>query len=469
MSMFDDLKDESARVPLYNTGTMYDVMTGSYVQGYDGKWYLNGGIPQAITGIHGGGNLYKSTMMDSFIVGMLRIYGIDCFDIDTEGSKGKERVSDFVADPLHMQLWPEPPDMESAITIKSDPLETTITPVWEFLKEIAAKKEANRKKCQVELPIVDPATGKKTKAWIPTVVFIDSLTELESDEEGEMLDSKKGIEDKKNKTIWLVDGNKKTLLTRAIRKMSAKYGICFVCSAHKGKNSDLDSHTPTPKQLQHMKQSDRMKGVGSRFEFLCHVLSQVTSAKLIPDAKGEALYGPGPVTDINEIILKIQRNKSNASGISSEFIVSQDEGLLNIVSYLHYIRKTGYVGLDGGSAKPRHACVWYPDVSFTRNSVRGLAENDYSLCRAIELTARYLYIQRNWNLSKIPFDFTQTPEKVFDALTSNKAEMKAILETTSYWTIGKCEREYMSIMDILDKAQLFSNKTISTGKPGKKK
>lgn len=469
MSIFDDLKQDSTRIPLFNTGTMYDVMTGSYSKGYDGKWYLNGGLPSAITGIHGGGNLFKSTMLDSFIVGAMRIYpSADMFVIDTEGSKSKDRISDFLNDPLH-SLFPDQDEVVHRITIKSDPDESSITPVWEFLKEICAKKEANRKDCTVKLPLIDPITGKNIETWNPTFIFIDSLTELESDEEEEMLNSDKGIEDKKNKTIWLVDGNKKTVLVRAMRKMAAKYGICLCCSAHKGNNSSMDSYAPPTKQLQHMKQADRMKGVGSRFEFLAHVLSQVIGAKTLTDSTGTALFGPGPDNDINEILLKIQRNKSNASGISAPFVVSQDEGVLNVVSYLHYLRSNSYTGLDGGPSKPKHACVLYPGHSFSRNTIREVAGSDYALCRAIELTSRYLYIQRNWNLSKIPFDFSRSPEQLFDALTASKADMKDVLESTSYWTIDKCDREYMSIMDILEKIDLPGKKVISTGKPAKGK
>lgn len=469
MSIFDDLKEDSAKIPLFNTGTMYDVMTGSYSRGKDGKWYLSGGIPAAITGLHGGGNLFKSTMMDSFVVGALKIYPeTDMFVFDTEGSKNPERIAAFMADPLHEELHSSMKDVESHITIKSGPDDVSIEPFWDFMKGICARKEANKKSQTVTIPILDVRTGKPIQTWIPTFVFLDSLTELESNEEAEMLDSKKGIEDKKNKTIWLLDGNKKTILTRAMRKMAARYGICFICSAHKGSNSSMDSYAPASKQLQHMKQADRMKGVGSRFEFLTHVLSQVIGAKVLPDSSGNnSLYGPGPIEDINEILLKIQRNKSNASGVTSSFIVSQEEGMLNIVSYLHYLRSNNYVGLDGGPSKPKHACVLNPDTKFSRNTIREQSSTDYALCRAIELTARYRYIQDHWNLSKIPFDFTKTPEQLFDALTANKAEMKDILETTSYWTITKSDREYMSIMDVLERANLPAEKTVSTGKKGK--
>ncbi len=465
MSIFDEVKQESESAVLFNTGTPYDLMTGSYQFGINNKWYLNGGLPVAITGIHGGGNMFKSTLVDALIAGALRIYhGVEDFDIDTEGSKSKERKATFMDDPLHSLPDGSSVDISGRITIKSG-TEFDINKVWEFLQEICAIKEKNRKAAQITLPFISPITGKPIVTWTPTIIFTDSLTELESSEEGEMLNSKKGIEDKKNKTIWLVDGNKKTLLIRAMRKMAEKYGIIFICSAHKGDNGTMDNSPPS-KQIWTMKQSDRMKGVGSRFEFLTHVLAQVMSAKLaLSSDKQSTLFGPGPRTDLNDLMLNIQRNKTNASGTMMSCIVSQTTGFLNTVTNLNFLRTNGYIGLNGGSSKPKHACVWYPEVNFSRNTIREQAVGDYALNRAIELTARYAYIRANWNLANIPFDFTQEPEAVFDRLNSNGIEMNDLLHTTGYWTYDKPPREYMSIMDIVGRACLQkSEKTISTAK-----
>jgi hypothetical protein len=269
-------------------------------------------------------------------------------------------------------------------------------------------------------------------------------------------ENKEGIEDGKNKTIWLVDGNKKTVLIRHLRKIAEEYGIIVVCTAHTGDNTSLDPRNPPSKQLQHMKQSDKMKGTGSRFEFLTQTLVQTRNCMLLHDANKEPLFpdGPTPDNDLNEVILSVQRNKTNSSGQAVPFVVSQSVGMLNTCTNLHYLRVNEYIGLNGGSARPKHACIWYPDVSFGRKDIRSLAAKNYELDRAIELTSQFLFIKNNWNtktfIPALQDAFMLSPEQVFDKLNSKKAKMNDLLQTTGYWNYEQSSgREYMSILDFL--------------------
>jgi hypothetical protein len=448
MSIFAAQKEEQApKAVLFNTGTLYDLMTGSWEVGYDGKFYLNGGFGASITGIHGGGNMYKSTYMDSLITGALLIYrDAEEFVKDTEGSKKVNRIASFMANPL----FKKDPDLAKRITVRPQEL-CDINNTWKFIDGICKAKEANRRTQMVETPFLDLDGKSRLKVWIPTFVFVDSLTEMESMEEGDMVDGKGGMEDKKNKTIWLLDGNKKTLLVRHMRKKAAEYGICFVCSAHKGDNTNLDSYAPPTKQLQFMKQSDRIKGVGSRFEFLTHVLTQTASAKLLLDSSKAPLFPHGKTseTDLNELLIIAQRNKYNGSGLTVNPVVSQEHGLLNTVSNLYYLRQSNYRGLIGGPSNPKHACVWYPDVKFSRNTIREQCKDDYALNRAIELTAQFTYIQNNYNLAALPEAFSWTHEQVYEALIAKGTDMKALMETTGHWSYLEQDREYTSIFDIL--------------------
>lgn len=455
MSVLSSMKKDSSPRMMYNTGTLYDLMTGHFIKGKANKWYLNGGLPPAITGIHGAGNMFKSTLMDSFIMGALRIYtDADYFIYDTEGSKSKPRVMRFVNDLLHN--IEDEDDINLRITLKSADDEIDVVNVlWKELNMMRDLKKDNLKEIEVTLPFVDVATGNPMVAVLPTFSFIDSLTEVKSTEEDTMIE-KDGIESSKNKTIWMVDGNKKTSLVRHIRTLASKYGICFACSAHKGKNQDMGSHLPPKKQLQFMKQSDRIKGVGSRFEFLTHSLVEVASARTSLDSNKDCKYPKGSTSsnDINELLAVIQRGKGNSSGTMVTFIVSQEYGLLNTVTNYHFLKdnKEGnnIPGLNGSISAPKHSCVWYPDVKFGRKDIRFKEEEDYKLVRALELSAQYRYIQCNWNLSSLPFDFTQSFEQVYDKLIANDVNMEEVLETTGYWNYKESSRKYMSIMDLME-------------------
>ncbi len=72
--MFEGIDDDTAPRILFNTGTFFDIMTGNFEVGHDGQAFLNGGLGPFITGLHGRGNTYKSTLMDSLMVGVLRNY-----------------------------------------------------------------------------------------------------------------------------------------------------------------------------------------------------------------------------------------------------------------------------------------------------------------------------------------------------------------------------------------------------------
>jgi hypothetical protein len=444
--IFDEMPDDSKPMVLFNTGTFLDLMAGYFVLGKDGKFYLNGGMGSFITGIHGRGNTHKSSLGDSFIDGLMRIYtdahGV-C--IDTEYSKDKRRSTSFTKGQLFGDV-----DIYDRYRLYSDP-DYTLNKVWEIVKQIAAAKVANKKDMMFTSPFFD-YDGKLIMTWKPTVLFLDSFSQLKSDVEHDALDDK-DLEDGKNKTLWLDDGNKKTLLLTQLNKYAARYGIIIVATAHTGDNISLDTYTPPSKELLFQKQKDKIKNVGSKFVTLTHVLAQIQSCKLCHDTAKSPLYKHGDTgnDDLHELEVITSRNKVSPAGISVPFVVSQTHGLLNEVTYLNFLRNNAYVGLDGGSSKPKHACVWLPDVKFTRNDVREQFMSNYELCRAIELVAQYRYIQLSWNLQNLPVDFKRTPEQVFDLLNKNSGRMKDILNTTGHWRYNnaKGDREYLSLFDVI--------------------
>jgi hypothetical protein len=452
-NVFESLYGDSPPLTLFNTGTLFDLMAGAYTVGSDGKFYLNGGLGNFITGLHGRGNTFKSTLTDALVMGVLRNYDdVQCFCVDTEHSKDKARIMSFVNSGIF-----EPTDVSDRFHLKAGP-EWTINKVWDLVKQVCELKAKNKKALYQKTNFLD-YHGKQMNVWSPTIIWIDSFSQLKSDAEGDILGldadakSKKDereIENKKNKTLYMDDGNKKTMLMAALNKMCAEYGIIITTTAHTGDNFAMDGAPPS-KELLHQKQKDKIKGVGSKFTTLTHVLTQVQSCKFCQDSAKKALYCDGATADqdLNELSVVISRNKVGASGISVPFVVSQAHGLLNDVSNLNFLRTYGYEGLTGGASKPNNSCSWLPETTFTRNNVREKFRGDYQLCRAMELVARYRYIQLSWNLSKLPIDFTRPPEQVFDLLTKSSMKMEDILNTTSNWSFKKRDREFMTLFDII--------------------
>lgn len=441
---------DSGMITMFNTGTPYDLMTGKYEMGYDGRWYLNGGLGFFIQGLHGKGNTYKSALLDAFIAGVLKIeQKSEAIDFDTEGSKIKERVLGFHNDALVEMNDDNAEEMLYNRMVCLSGGEWTVDTVHEKLKEIGEVKVRNKKKFMMKTPFMDVMTGEQAECWVPTIVFIDSLTELYSGEEEDMM-SKKKLEDSKNKTVWLQDGNKKTLLTRILRRMSQKYGMCVVISCHTGKNGEMGSHLPPEKQLTHMAQKDRIKGAGTKVEMLSHVLSQIKKCAPCQDGAKQAMYPHGitPDNDLNTLHFLIQRNKTNTAGQTFEFIMSQSFGLLTGVTNYHFLRNEG-IGLNGSTSSRWQQPTWMPDVNLNRKDMREKIEGNYKLCRCLELLREYVQIQTTWNLSTLPADFSRTPQEVYEIMVASEdIDLDKIFETTGYW--AECEeREYMSIMDLM--------------------
>ncbi len=446
---FGNLIEDSAPLVLFNTGTLYDLIAGSYMLGYDNKYYLNGGYGCHLISSHGKGNTYKSTLADSYILGLMKNYpGTHCFVFDTEHSKNKNRSTSF----MHSPLFPKV-DVANRYTLKAGG-EWTIDKVFETIKQICKAKEANKAEQTVITPFVD-YSGKRMSTWNPTIVFIDTLSELKSGTENANFEER-DLEDKKNKMFAMNDGLYKTQLLSMLNKMCGKYGIIMISTAHSGKNVSL-TNIPPSKALLNQRVSISVKGVGAKYDTINHVLLEIMSCKHCQDVNKTAMYKLGVTDDkdLQELQVITSRNKVQSSGTMVPFVVSQHYGLLNDVSNLNFLRANGYLGLDGGSRKPTHACNWLPDVRFSRNNIREKLVDNYPLARALELTARYRYIQLSWNLSKLPVDFSRTTEEIFDGLNKSSIEMKDILEgTTSNWTYAdskKQDKKTMTIFDVVDK------------------
>lgn len=455
--------DDSQKKILFNTGTFFDLMSGKYEVGVNNHHLLNGGLGTFVTALHGRGNTYKSTLMDSFIVGILRSYsGIKCFAFDTEYSKDKTRMASFMSD---VRFGHDP--VLNQISLKSDPSWTT-EKTWKFISKICKEREKHRKELMVTTPFLD-LDLKPIQLMLPTIIFIDSWSELRSAVERDFFEDDKkgaGIEDKKFRTLHMEDGNKKTFFMGALNEYTNQYGVIVTCTARTGNNQSMDN-APPRKELTHQRQGDKIKNVGSKFTTLTHMLTQVMSCRNCVDSSKEAMYkfGDTSAMDLQELEVAISRNKMNPSGLIVPFVVSQSGGLLNDVSYLNFLRRYGKNGTCPGligSGRPSYASSWLPEVKFTRNNVREKLLDNYKLSRALELSAKYQFIKISWNTSSLPFDMKKSPEEVFDNLVSSGAEMDDILESTSIWAplpdnkipkvmLGSGGRTYMSLFDILSK------------------
>ena len=454
--MFSKIMDNSPKRVQFNTGTMYDLMCGKYEQGMNGQYMLNGGFGNFIQAFHGRGNTFKSTLMNSLVMGLIRSYDdVVCFDIDTENSKERERVT-------HMREDMGGINVDGRYVLKSGP-EWTVEKTWEFIKEVCNERKENIKALKIDTPFIGYGTPS-AKTLLPTVIVIDSWSEMQSAKMREFLKDK-GFDDEKFRTLYMEEGNKKTLLAGMLNKYTAQYGVIVVCTARTGEARSMDNK-PIRKELTHQKQGDKLKDVGAKFTTLTHMLTSIESCRLCLDNNKEPKFPRGITSpkDLQELYVTGGRNKMNSSGLVVPFVVSQTYGLLNNASNLNFLMMHGHRNDIPGlqvSGRGTYNSSWYPELKFTRKTARDVMANDYKLARAIELVARFQYIRLSWNLTGLPEAFLMTPEQVFDKLMESSIEMNDVLESTSIWQpgtpkkkkplLGANGRTYMSLFDIVSK------------------
>ncbi|MBO4736539.1 MAG: hypothetical protein J5614_09130, partial [Paludibacteraceae bacterium] len=93
MSLLSETFPESdTNTVSFNTGTLFDLATGYYDQGKDGKMYLTGGLGCQLNGIVGRNSNFKSTIATSLTMRAANIYNdVGMLIFDTENSVMKDR------------------------------------------------------------------------------------------------------------------------------------------------------------------------------------------------------------------------------------------------------------------------------------------------------------------------------------------------------------------------------------------
>ena len=433
----------------FNTDTMFDLMSGQFERGYDGKWYLNGGLGPSFAGIQGRQQTYKSTLAGSLCMRMSAIYDSQLVLFDSElaiindldrivrmaGSHAKRINTQYIV-PLNAKTEY---DLES---------------IRKMIHELGERKKAAGKEAFITTPFLDIATGNRIKILQPSCIFIDSYSECFSTAENELV-TDKGLDDSRSNTLAMLDANKKTVTLRNLSRYADEYGMQIVASAHYGKKLNMDVYTPQPKYLPWANQDDAPKNVGSKWGFLTSPLVLINGcSKLMDDAK-QAKYQLNKDTaafDLFELSVLVQRCKKNPSGACHPFVVSQDRGLLNETSDYNYLRGMKAFGFTGNNVT--HQCMFLPDVSMTRNSFRGICEKDPRLSRALQLTAQLCYIQNNWSSAGWEFPLKVDPKQLVDVLYSDKNKMSVdrVLNSRGYWLPDELpsDQEYLSIIDVLE-------------------
>lgn len=439
--LLDPIKKDIPFLPYINTGTLFDLATGKFQSAKNNLWCLNGGLSQC-TGISGRSQTYKSGLAGSFLARAMNIHPLsEAYVYESEGTiSGPERYDDFV---------PKDQPVSDRIVFKNNTI-CSLTDFYDDFNQLVNEKEKNKKDYIVESPFVGK-NGKPLKIWIPTFVMIDSFSRARSDKGDKQFDNA-SIDDSSMNTFWLSEGNIKTRIMNDLPGRASKAGIYVIMTAHVGDKMDLDPYNKSPKQLQYMKNTDKMKNVGSNFEFLTTTLIQTLKATVLQDKNKSCEYPAEFSTDmeVNQVDTMLVRCKNNASGLMVPYIVSQYQGILNELTNFIFLKENKNYGmLVKGNNQSFSPCL-LPNENLTRTNFRKTTGNNYQLCRALELTAQLCFIQFLWSTFRMPSWINIDPVKFAEDLTHNeKLKIDRVLNSTGTWSTSKQEKEVLSILDIL--------------------
>lgn len=437
-------------LPFLNLGCGFDIPTGSYMIGKHGESLLNGGLSY-LTGIAGGGNKFKSTILWYMLLTVLdRYQGSEGVAYDTEMSLAIKRLYQLAASMEN--IGGVALGQEGRLTVTSA-VEYSGNKFYELFKEIATNREQNPKEYMRTSPFLDH-NGNNLRFFTPNVTGVDSLSNFSADATIKMQNDNE-IGDSGRNTEAMRASLIKTQLLMEMPRVTAATGNYVLFSAHVGEGIQMDPYAPNAKKLQHLAQNYKFKNVPEKFTFLMNncwyadkaetMINQTTKAPEFPRNSDDDMKGD---TDLNRIYLKNLRAKSGPTGMPMELIVSQSEGLLPGLTALNHLKSFKF-GMGGHDRSYFNELL--PDVALSRTTVRGKLDQNYKLRRAMEISMELCQIYNMWH------DYDQklvvAPAELFATLKEKGYNWDQLLETRGYWTFDNDskdhKRPFLSTQDLL--------------------
>lgn len=442
----------SSMRPLYNVGCLFDIHTGKYFKGQRGENILNGGVA-AIEGVVGIGNSFKSTIMHYRLLTVLHRYIVASgFAYDTENSMSLNRLQDLARS--------IDPTGELSASLDEDFGRFTLTSAVEYdgtqwfhdLRNFANERIKGDKKLQT--PFVDK-TGKPVECYAPIVGEVDSLSMFKSAAVLKKID-KGDIGESELNTMYMQAAAAKAQLVDELPLLTGKAGYVIMMSAHMDDIIVMDQYKGPQKKLAFVNAERKIKKVPSNFNFLTNNLFEIKAAKPLRNKTSDEVEFPANEnddmkgsTDLMEVTILPIRTKYGPTGLPFKVLISQSRGVLPTLTEFWYCKEDERFGIGGNLI---HMFLeLYPDVKFTRNTIRKLIDKDPKFCRAMQITADLCQMRNLWpDVARDKLTFT--PAQLYAKIRELGYDWDELLETRSYWTFDQYTnpKKYLSTMDLVE-------------------
>lgn len=448
--------DNSEYLPFVNTGLPIDMFNGKFVRGYDGRWYLYGGL-SSTSAVQAGPQRFKSGyLLSNLVNAVARMPDTDCVVMDSEYShEDRERIyamsNRYLHDPVAREAHLA--DIRDRVKIinPSHDKARNLDAFIDYATEIAEDKAKHAKDWEIETPYIDPKTGKRQRMLLPTFMGIDSWSEASPASVEKRRDTwTEQTEVKDKRTIYMEEGWAKKTLMSQLPKLASKGGIYFFLSAHLANKVGMDGK-PVKKDLQYMKQDEVAVGVSKQFYYLMSTLVQIDNAKVLtdPNDRRKCEFPLGPMTsptELSELDMVLIRSKNNNSGNRMPFLSSQKFGSLGAMTDYNYLRTNGYFGLGSPN---KAACVLLPKQPLPKTQIFKLSF-DPKIARALQILSQLLFVQKNWSIRESEINFGINPMDLVDFLGKSGYASDDIVNSRDWWTTAKEPQPYLALPDIIE-------------------
>lgn len=459
MMPFSNLPKTPRIRPMFNAMAILDIVTGSWVRSTDGGWILNGGLnTTSANSIAGPGNTFKSEVTNHLFFSAVARYGAHGLFYDTENSMTYERLqrSAHYFDELKDLDFDDPNNEQAQNVTFTQSADILGDAYFDAVKASLLERLKGKKK-ELLTPMVDK-DGHQFEIMRPVINAYDSLTEFKVSAVQDRLVDKHKVGEGGANTQFMKDGAAKTQMITQLPNLGTQTNTIFMMVAHIGMKIELDQYAPKAPTLTHSRSGRHKKGVPEKFGFVNGLLMEIED--------GKVLYNPGDKTarypkvdadkvkessDLNEVHIKLTRNKNGPSGVKLTLVISQAEGLLPDLTNFHFLKeeKWGFSGNDRS-----YVLDLCPDIPLSRTTVREKMDQHPELRRALEIATQMRMMEIYYRGLKPEIHCSLS--ELYDRIIAQGYDWKDILNTRDYWLFEEDEKNAtlprLSTMEILQMA-----------------
>lgn len=448
-------KQAAALRPMLNIGCLFDIPTGRYYVGKDGEHVLNGGLAN-FSGFVGMPNMFKTALslyqkgcvLSRYTSSMLSVH-------DTENTLSVERIIEHLTQFKNLVGV----DLIEAGRLAFSDATVYVGNEWfEDLKNYSKERRDDAKN-RVTTPFWDHRQQIHVKIPAPTLIFLDSLSGLNTEAVAGMYEKAEIGESGLNMVAMRGAGAKSQLIDQ-MTGVTAPGGIYALMTAHVGQEHQLDPYKPNPRRLKFLKQGEKIKKIPENFMFLTGNCYQATHLQVMldndkkPEFPRDANDDLKGDTDLILISVTNLRCKSGPSGIPFDIVVSQSEGVKVGLTEYYYLKDSNYYGLSDNNGnmakgKPLYRVDLLPDVSLSRRTIRSKIEELPELQRALTITSEMCQMKYLWH--HLEEGVLCTPKELYEDIKKIGYDWSILFNTRGYWTFAEDKHPlpFLSTMDLL--------------------